>query len=201
MRFVKYPEIPFLEPKSKLLESRVLVFEKLNGENCQFRKVNGIIRCGNRSGWLDEKSLGRFRWFLDFYKWAYSNPSLQNIPEDYIFYGEWLSKHELSKHETEYLPEYLDKFYLIDILGLGDGNFVDYPKAENLLKEFNLEDIGLSKILAKGKFTYKQLVNMLKGSYFYDGDKEGIVIKDYSKQEFAKLTSKYLNQKIQDNRQ
>lgn len=182
--FIKYHKIPYLEVIPEILDKEVEVFEKLDGGNCHFRKIEGRVRCSNRANFIDGKGFERF-WFPEFRKWALSNYSLYHIDENYVFYGEWLAKHNI-----DYKKDNIDKFYLLDIVELNSGRFLEYKDAEELVKKYNLEDIHFLKTIAKGKINESQLEKLLEKSDYYDGPKEGAVIKDYKSQIFAKKLHK-----------
>jgi ATP-dependent RNA circularization protein (DNA/RNA ligase family) len=189
--FVKYPRIPHLVEKPSILSNSVNVFEKLDGGNSQVRYYKGRILAGNRSKFLSEKDK-KFEWFQQFLKWAKSNYSLFNLSEKTILYGEWLSYHTL-----EYFPKYRDNFYLIDFFDMESGEFLDYSKAKEKIKELGIKDIKLLNSLFEGKISEKKLENLVinRRSDYRDGYMEGVVIKDYSSQSFIKLWRKSLFKK------
>jgi ATP-dependent RNA circularization protein (DNA/RNA ligase family) len=192
-KFIKYRNIPLLDSIPEILDRDIYVFEKLDGGNCQFRKIKGRIRCGNRANFIDNRYFD-CGWFLDFKKWANSNYSLYNIPENLIFFGEWLSQHEI-----KYDEENMNKFYLIDIKNLDNGKFIDYKKTMELVEKLKLEDINILRTLKEGKVKRKELEALMEKSDYYNGPREGLVLKDYDGQLFAKIHSPYY-QEILDNR-
>ncbi len=181
MVFVKYPDVIAAESDYSILDNPVKVFEKVDGGNCQFRKIDGILKGGNRSGFLDNKKLGNF-WFLGFHNWLYSNISLTAVPEHYVFFGEWTAKHAI-----EYLPEFTDKFFLVDVLDLETGKIVDYKESATLVNRYSLADINVLRTLKDGKASKGEIDEMMAGSDYYSGNKEGLVVKDYENQRFMKF--------------
>ena len=144
--FIKYPKIVLYEEHPDILKSEVIVFEKLDGGNCQFRKlITGRILCGNRSNYLNEKYFNRY-WFMDFLRWVHRNYSLFVIEPKYIFYGEWLAPHTL-----EYAKEFQNRFYLIDIFDTEVEKFLEYPRSCELIQEYQLKDINLLNPLFTGR--------------------------------------------------
>jgi ATP-dependent RNA circularization protein (DNA/RNA ligase family) len=181
--FIKYPKIALYEEHPDILKNEVMVFEKLDGGNCQFRKlITGRILCGNRSNYLNEKYFNRY-WFMDFLRWVHRNYSLFVIEPKYIFYGEWLAPHTL-----EYAKEFQNRFYLIDIFDTEVEKFLEYPRSCELIQEYQLKDINLLNPFT-GKLNEKELDNLLPGSDYGAEQKEGIVIKDYANQRFVKLVN------------
>jgi len=183
--FIKYPQIPHLAEVLEILDSDSLqVFEKLDGGNCQIRMFNGRLFCGTRANFLAREESFRFPWFNDFYKWAMSNRSLYNLTEDLIIYGEFTAPHTLT-----YYPEFTNKFFLIDVYDIANRRFIPYVKAKNTLEEnLNVEGICFLDVLAEGRLDLETVKGLAKaGSRYSPYGREGVVIKDYEKQRFAKL--------------
>ena len=182
--FIKYHKIPYLEVVPEILDKEVEVFEKLDGGNCHFRKIEGRVRCSNRANFIDGKGFERF-WFQEFRKWALSNYSLYKIDENHVFYGEWLAKHNI-----DYDKEHINKFYLLDVFDLKSGRYINYEGAKELVKKYSLEDVHFLKTIARGKINDSALEKLLEKSDYYNGPKEGVVIKDYKNEVFAKKLHK-----------
>ena len=143
----------------------------------------GRMLCGNRSNYLNEKYFNRY-WFIDFLQWVHRNYSLFAIEPKYIFYGEWLAPHTL-----EYAKEFQNRFYLIDVFDIEAERFLKYPRACELIQEYQLQDISVLKPLFTGKISEKELDNLLLKSDYGTEQKEGVVIKDYANQLFVKLVN------------
>lgn len=194
--FVKYERIPHLDEVPHILDRDVFVFEKLDGGNVQVRKHKGRILAGNRSNYLSDKfvksreHIPECRWFGDFLRWAMGNYSLLNIQENFVVFGEWLAKHAL-----DYDLKNKDKFYVLDILDLNTGNFVFCNRIENLLRGVGVRDVKFLRPLFKGKINKDKLEKLVDKSDYRNGKSEGVVIKDYNAQEFAKLWEKTINRK------
>jgi len=181
-KFIKYKEIPYIGELLKLLDKEVEIYEKLAGGNSQVRKFESRILAGNRSKFLKDSDR-RFDWFQKFKKWALGNYSFYNLPENLVVYGEWLSKHTL-----DYYPEKMDRFYLIDVFDTNSRKFFPYEDSVDLLTKKNIGDIGFLTPLFKGKIELDALNELVKKKSDYrDGNMEGIVIKNYVSQDFAKL--------------
>ena len=190
--FIKYPEIPHLAETPEILDGKnVEIFEKIDGGNCQVRISNGRLFCGSRANFLKRTEHFRFDWFKDFNKWAMSNQSLHNLPENLIIYGEFSSPHTIF-----YNSESTNRFFLIDIYNISNGKFLPYEESKSLLEtKLFVEDILFLDILAKGKISLESVKYLATGKSRYShGDREGVVIKDYKKQKFAKLWRTSVNQ-------
>ena len=188
--FVKYRKIPHLAEALDLLDNKIEVYEKLDGGNTQIRKYKGRVLCGNRSGFLKNPKYFTQDWFKSFQDWALSNYSFYNLPENLIVYGEWLAKHTL-----DYYPQFTDNFFLIDVFDLDSKRFIPYENAVELLNDLNVKKVNFLEILAAGRFNFEDLEELICGSKYRNGDKEGIVIKNYPLQRFAKLWASSVKQK------
>lgn len=182
MEFIKYPKIKELEEVKEILNSSSLsIFEKIDGANCQIRKIQGKLLCGNRSRYLTGKNLCR-KWFIDFRNWVFSNSELWDLDENIILFGEWTSIHTI-----EYSPVYTNQFFLIDIYDINQKKFWEYTKASEYVLNKKIP-VKTLNILYSGKADLEFLKKLvLKKSDYYDGPMEGIVIKDYKNQFFAKF--------------
>ncbi len=182
--FIKYPEIPHLAEALDILDGKVQVFEKIDGGNCQVRMSNGRLFCGSRANFLKRKEFFRFDWFKDFNRWAMSNPSLRSLSENLIVYGEFAAYHTLT-----YLPEFTNRFFLIDIYDLNSERFLPYGKSRGILEDkLHTEDILFLDSLAKGRVNLDSVNALAMGpSQYSPYEREGVVIKDYRRQKFAKL--------------
>ncbi len=182
--FIKYPEIPHLAENLGILDSRnIQVFEKIDGGNCQIRTYNGRVFCGSRANFLKRKEDFRFPWFEDFNKWAMSNQSLRNLPENIIVFGEFTGPHTLI-----YDPEFTNRFFLIDLYHMPSRRFVPYDKARKQLEDIaHIDDVLFLRSLA-GELNLDSAKYLATGKSEYSSDRrEGIVIKDYKRQKFAKF--------------
>lgn len=184
IEFVKYPEIPHLMENLEILDSDNLeAYEKLDGGNGQVRLLDGRIRTGSRANFLNKEEYFRFDWFKNFNNWAKSNYSFYNLPDNLITYMEFLSPHTL-----RYKKEFENRAFLIDVLDLNTRKFIPYEVAKHGLSELGIEGILFLEPLAKGTLDLDQAkkLAMGEGQYSFFG-REGIVIKDYHHQNFAKL--------------
>jgi len=190
--FMEYPEIPHLREVLDILDSDTLeVYEKLDGGNTQIRNHRGRVLTGSRANFLKREELFRFDWFKNFNKWAKSNYSLYNLPENLIVYGEFMAYHTIP-----YYPNVVNKFFLIDVYDMEKKRFLPYKKAqENLEGKFGVKNIPFLETLADGRLDLDQIKNLATEESTYTSyGREGVVIKDYEKQRFAKLWETSVNQ-------
>lgn len=188
--FVKYHKISTIvypDEISKLKDREVEVYEKLDGGNCQVRRVGEwAFLGGNKSNFLrGKKILKKRKWFERFNGWIYSNQeSLSKLPCNVILFGEWLGNHTI-----KYNKENENQFYLIDAYDLSDKVFWPYEKGAEIVKILHIDPIRLLKPLFKGKVNKESLEKLLieQPSDYYNGPKEGVVIKDYKEQKFWRM--------------
>lgn len=185
LAFVKYPEIPHLMEIPEILDSDCLeVYEKLDGGNSQVRVHNRRIFTGSRANFLNREENFRFEWFKEFNHWVRSNYSFYNLPESLILYGEFLSPHTL-----KYKPKFESRFFLIDVYDLSSGRFIPYEKARKTLEHhLGIRDILFLEALAKGRVSMNKVKKLaIADGQYSEYGREGVVIKDYLHQKFAKL--------------
>jgi len=195
--FVKYESIgAFLKAGevSSLASRNLEVFEKMDGGNCQVRNYETQLIRGSRAHFIQGKSHSRHKeWFNDFTAWVYSNHSLYNLPEHVIPFGEWAG----NQHVIQY-DEGNKGFFDIDVLNLEDGRFMRYEDGRILLENSGVEGIRFLEPLASGRVTPRIIQHFLydEPSAYYDGPKEGLVIKDYDNQEFFKILHPNFAEKV-----
>lgn len=188
--FVKYGRLTLLLEAESInqFSDRVFhVFEKVDGGNCQIRKLeDGRLMAGSRANFLTGKPvISRVPWFSKILKWMYTNHSLFGLPTDKVMFGEWSGNHTIS-----YSPDNVDSFFLIDMFDLKRGMFMNYDDAKELVTNCGIKGVRTLKTLVRGNINAEQLKKMLleEESEYYQGHKEGLVIKAYSDpQMFLKL--------------
>jgi hypothetical protein len=177
--FVKYESICSLvetEDVKQFGKSDFKVFEKIDGGNCQIRRQDWNLYPGNRANFLKGPKVKSLPWFGKFVGWTYSNSSLYQLPENLIVFGEWSGNHTI-----DYSPLNNDKFFVIDVLDLNKNRFMDYDCARVALDEMGIKGVHFLPILHEGPVSPNELEVMLQErSDYYDGPKEGLVLKDYS---------------------
>jgi len=188
--FQKYIKIPHLEEVLSILDNPVEVYEKIDGGNVQIRKTQGRVLCGSRAHYITREEHFRFPWFKNFQKWALGNYSFYSLPEDLIVFGEWSAKHTL-----DYKPEFTDRFFLTDIFDLQQKKFIPYNEGKKKLVEIGIKEIIFLKTLLSDYTTKEKLEKMVSDSDYREGDKEGLVIKNYTTQKFAKLWTRFVRLK------
>jgi ATP-dependent RNA circularization protein (DNA/RNA ligase family) len=193
--YVKYPSIPLLDSCPEILEGPVKVFEKLDGGNCQISISEGKLIPGSRSRPISGNRIQKVSWFGDFTKWVYSSPQLYNLDENQVLFGEWLSF-----HNVDYNPEKIDQFYLFDVYDRKTGQFLDYPRGLESLEAREI-DLNCLETLTEGTISLDDLKQVLaRESEYRDSFMEGVVVKNYEQQKFAKLVRPEFSEVARGNR-
>ena len=180
-KFVKYGKISsvvnstFLGPD--FFRRELEVFEKIDGGNCQVRRVGEWdLVAGNKANFLKGDVIKRHSWFSDFNGWMYSNPSLYNLPMNLIMFGEWTSLHTI-----KYSEKNTDNFFVLDLYDLDKKKFIEYEKTREILEKYGIKDVKFLDVKFNGRLNAALLESILnEPSDLYDGEKEGLVVKDYN---------------------
>lgn len=180
-------------------EDEIVVEEKLDGGNGSFFLADdGIIHyCSRNRDLTAEKDNDKT--FIEQRLWLEKKLEHKKLNSELIYYGEWMQKHTINYGEN------IEKFILFDIR-TKEGAFGKHPmfltrKAkEKIAKEL---DLPLIKLLWSGKVKdFKKLSfnDLLTGSAYYNGDKEGIVIKSYRRTNVwgRQLFAKIVNEKFKE---
>jgi len=177
--FVKYESIiapvEFELPFDRL-QAPALVFEKVDGGNCQIRRpAEWQLLAGSRSNFLTGNVAHKRFWFQNLLKWMRTNSSLYSLPENFIMFGEWMGHHTI-----DYGVEN-DQFVFLDLLDLRTKKFRPYDEAVGFLQEQGITGFAALPALYEGVVNTKVLEKLVQEpSSFYPGPREGLVIKDYS---------------------
>ncbi len=198
--FVKYGKLVALAESADIQSysnRKFSVFEKIDGGNCQVRKVaEGRLVAGSKANFLHGSYLRKREWFERLNGWMHSNYSLYNLPQDIIMFGEWSGNHTI-----EYAPEHTNKFFLIDLFDVNLNCFTPYRESCERLSSLGIEDVAFTTELARGKITERDIERLLdQPSQYYNGPKEGLVLKDYtsSQQLFLKIYHSEFSEKIRN---
>ena len=97
-----------------------------------------------------------------------------------------------------YRADATNQFYLIDVYDLTKEQFLPYEEGVAHATIEGLLQLRTMRTLGEGNFTFASLQQFMRGSDYRDGDKEGIVIKDYANQRFAKLVSTQFSEERDD---
>lgn len=195
--FIKYPKIRRLghhENKGIITTGNIVaVQEKIDGANFRFMLKNEQLVFGSKKCFLrleETKTYNKqFQRCIDYIKNNINIFSLKMISVKYgtlIFFGENCVKHTIN-YDWDRIPPFLG----FDIYSTRRGLFLSYSDVYSLYKQLNLPIVPLLTITNEKEKVQSYIKNIeeLKSEY-YDGFAEGIVIKNFKKQLFAKVKRK-----------
>jgi hypothetical protein len=182
--FVKYPSIA--EDCPQIWGQKGYVFEKVDGSLSQVRNTSMGLVGGSKSNYLIGNRISFSTWFSEYLAWMRKNESLHALPKNVIMFGEWLVPRSI-----EYDPKKINKFYFIDLAFISDGKPViyDYDEARDYLKAWGVQDVQVLDPIAKNVIFDPESIKHTKNncrSVLREGDIEGVILKDYRNQQFAK---------------
>ena len=171
------------------------VFEKIDGGNCQVRKMSdGRLVAGSKANFLHGAYLRKREWFEKLNSWMHQNPSLYNLPPHWVMFGEWSGNHNIV-----YAPRNADTFFVIDVFDCTRERFFHYSEGVEHLQEAGVECGVPMHSLFQGKVKPQDLSTLLaQPSQYYDGPQEGLVLKDYDspQQLFLKVYHSDFSEKL-----
>ncbi len=162
----------------------IYIQEKLDGANASFDLVDGVVHAYSRKTELSPDNT--LRGFLGF---ANSIPS-NLINKDYIYFGEWLVKHQID------YGEHLNKFYLFDVYEKTTEKYLGWETVQNEAERIGLLTVPL---FYSGEFVSDDHINSFAGKSFFveDGKGEGVVVRNYNYEGDDKFL-KYKNEKFSE---
>lgn len=193
MTFHKYLKIKHFgdEELNELLvnpEDDLVIQEKIDGANFRFMVVDGRIVFGSRTqsiGDSNQEIGGNWKRCVEFIK---EKVNVDLVNGMFIFYGECCVKHSMS-YDWDKIPPYLG----FDIMNIDSGQFLPYPLVKDIFTELNLPFVPVIKE-CKVKDLGIITDDSVPKSAYSECQAEGIVIKNYSKQLFAK----YVREKFKE---
>ncbi|ATG86390.1 putative DNA ligase [Lactobacillus phage LpeD] len=168
-------EVITIEPTDSLI-----ITEKMDGSNASVTIEDGKLVSYSHNCKLDEnKTLNGFYGFIN------SIPNLNNLPEKYILFGEWLTPHRIV-----YKPECYNKWYLFDLFDKENNEFLGYKAAQKVFVDLKLDEYDiLMAPLLEDEITNITFNDLPRAQEAYSeksdnsvrGNMEGIVVSDLSK--------------------
>lgn len=169
-------------------EDVVVIQEKIDGGNAQFRLWEREIIFGTRNnhfrigdtGSPQTKQFGaNASWVIDEMSKQFNagNEWANVLNPDFIYYGEWCKKHTIN-YDWEKMPAFIG----FDIYNLMKHQYIPY---EAVKLEYSRLGLPVVSLLFRGKIgeiDITRLENFVDHSNYYDGMMEGIVIKNYFRQ-------------------
>lgn len=196
MTFKKYSKIKRLghEDVADLLsdDNDVLVIqEKIDGANFRFMvSEDGRLIFGSRNNSLGDSNSqigGNWKRCVEHVKGIYE--TLKPLfKKNMIYYGECMSKHSIDYDWDKHPP-----FIGFDVYDVEKEKYLDWEDAKKLFEVVGLQFVHVIGETDVASFKKKELLDKsIPRSRYYAGQAEGIVIKNYNKQLFAKyVTDKF----------
>jgi predicted transposase YbfD/YdcC len=165
--------------------ANIVVQEKLDGANASFKIENGILRVFSRRQELNEHQT-----LNGFYGWVKENIDPSKLLPNFIYFGEWLTKHTI-----DYGEGYMKNFYLFDVYNEMAEEYCDFEDVEAEAEALGINLVPVHYI-GKAK-DFAHLESFVGQSLLNPEVKaEGVVVKNAEfkrrdgKQIFTKIVSK-----------
>jgi len=190
--FKTYPKIYALgndENKDILKddEDYLVIQEKIDGGNFRFFIKDGKIYFGSHHCELNEEEDDKFfRVGIKYVKDKLQNKDLSNY-NNLIFYGEYCVMHSIH-YNFDKMPRFLG----FDIFDIRENKFKGIMTVLDIfINQLEFTMVPFVKTLQVSQFKEeikdKDVESLIPKSAYYEGPAEGIVIKNYNKQIFAKI--------------
>lgn len=184
----KYPKIKHIgDPKTRDidLKGKIFITEKYDGCNFRFRIKNGEIICGTRNTIINDKP---DKQFINVFNYIKDKVEVKEEYEKYTFFGENMMPHSI-EYDWDKIPQFLG----FDIYNHDKNRFVSWDKALKIFDEIGLETVRTIDVVFAENLSEKDME--IPESEFRDGKAEGIVLKNYETQVFAKKHSEEFTEK------
>lgn len=194
-KLVKYPKIRELghSENAGILHQgdEMVVEEKLDGSNFRFCLTKDGIEFGSRTQLIAKGDLlvgENSKMFFPAINYVNKNVNHSELVDGYIYFGECCIPHTI-QYDWNKIPPLVG----FDIFDLDTGFFLSYEEKVNHFKTIGVICVPLVVKGAWGELNEKDL--KVPPSEYYNGIAEGIVIKNYAKQLFAKIRTDEFKEK------
>jgi len=174
----------------------IYIEEKIDGGNFRFMLTEeGKLYFGSRKidfGTEDIEMGGQFHRCIEYVKKNINRKNLEKFGSSFIFFGENCIKHTVN-YDWEKIPPYL----AYDIYNLETGKFIDGHGVQDICQILNLPMVPVIAYDVCGQSVIDSWVTRTEfpSEYAVDEKAEGIVIKNYDKQIFAKIVDPRFKEK------
>jgi len=189
---MKYPKIKLLGHKDNdgilTKGDHLYIEEKIDGGNFRFMLTEeGKLFFGSRKvdlGDEDKDFEGQFHRCIEYIKENINQEYRERIGSSAVFFGESCTKHTVN-YDWEKIPPCL----IYDIYDLHKECFMNATKVHRSCRQMNLLMVPILEFARYGEGPIKTWIEKTEfpSEYALDGKAEGIVIKNYDKQLFAKI--------------
>jgi hypothetical protein len=148
----------------------IVVYEKLDGANSSFRRNNEDmfpdVDAFSRNNKLDAQNHLR-----GLYPWVRANIHPEDLESNYIYFGEWLTRHKLDYGING------GQFYLFDIFDTTTGKYLSFDIVATSALLLGLQ---MAPIFYAGKYKGFEHLQQFVGKSVLGEQGEGIVVKNVS---------------------
>ena len=186
----KYHKIKALgddENKDLLLfpDDEIVIEEKLDGANFRFIIKDGVLYFGTHTNDITPESEKDWLRCMNFIR---STIKLDNIREGLIYYGECMKKHTMS-YDWENTPPFLG----FDIMDIKTEKYLSHPWEQ--FEYINLPFVPIKRITIASAIELPITDDYVPVSKYSLMQAEGIVLKNYTRQIFAKYVRQEFKEK------
>ena len=189
MKFIKYPKIKNLgtDETYGIFDSTCVIQEKVDGANFHFWLDEGNLVFGSRNKSMEDKKDPKgWSGMVPVLSSFNDNPELFN--QNYQYYGESMQKHTIAYSK-------IPNFVGYDIWDKKTEQFLDWKIVRDEFTKLNLPFIHVHFERDGSEITVEELNECIKNSAYKEGESEGIVIKNYDRQTFAKIVTDSFKEK------
>jgi len=155
--------------REAFLEKTLLVEEKIDGANLGISfDSEGNIRVQNRGAYLSLPEEGQWK-KLESWLMPRMETLFEHLEDRFLVFGEWC----YARHSVFYdrLPDW---FLGFDVYDRQFERFLSMERRDRLLKALKIVQVPL---LAQGKFSFSEILDLLFQSHFTDSPAEGIYLR------------------------
>ncbi|GAB4123055.1 MAG: RNA ligase family protein [Wenzhouxiangellaceae bacterium] len=155
--------------RDEFLAHEVTVEEKVDGANLGLSfDANGNIRAQNRGAYLHLPGSGQWKKLGEWLA-LHTDALFEHLSDRYILFGEWCyAQHSIF---YDHLPDW---FLAFDIYDRKEGRFLATARRDRLLDEMHISKIP---DIARGRFTYPEIQELLSQSKLTNQPAEGIYLR------------------------
>lgn len=189
MKWKKYIKIRALgtDETDGIFDGMCVVQEKIDGGNFSFFIEDNTLIVASHNGVRNDLTQKEWKALLPITE-AFSN-NMRYLNPNYQYYGESMQKHTLK------YPDDIFGFIGFDIWDIESESFLKWKDAKKEFKLIGLPFIHVHFERDGSEITIEELNECIKDSAYKEGESEGIVIKNYDRQIFAKIVTDSFKEK------
>ena len=179
-KYIKIKALGTLETEG-IFDGKVVVQEKVDGANFSFFVEDNKLTFASRNMvMVDKKNAGNWKAMLPVTE-AF-NQHKDKFNPNYLYVGESTQKHTIS---YDLIPGFIG----YDIWNEETESFLYWKDSKVIFESLGLEFIHVHFERDGSEIIMEELEECIKDSAYKEGESEGVVIKNYNKQIFAKIVT------------